>query len=53
MDIKEIRQKALLTQKEFADVLGVSVGIVQRWEKGFEPSFRYKRKILEFCKKSK
>lgn len=54
MDIKEIRKKAMLTQREFAKVLGVSLGIVQKWEqKNVEPSLRYKRKIVEFCKENK
>lgn len=51
MNIKEIREKTLLTQREFAKELNISLGIVQRWEQNKnEPSLRYKRKIIEFCK---
>ena len=32
--IKELRNKMLLTQKEFADRLGVSFETVNRWENG-------------------
>lgn len=49
MDIKNIRFKAMLTQEEFSKNLGVSIGIVRRWEQGYEPSLRYKRKLVEFC----
>lgn len=53
MDIKGIREKALLTQKEFAKELGVSIGIVQRWEKNEnQPSLRYKRRLIQFCKEN-
>lgn len=51
MSVKAIREKVLLTQREFAKELGISLGIVQRWEQGKnEPSLRYKRKLVEFCK---
>ena len=51
MSVRDIRQKALLTQREFAEKIGASLGIVQRWEQGKnEPSLRYKRKLVEFCK---
>lgn len=51
MKVKEIRQKVMLTQKEFADKLNISLGVVQNWEQGKnEPSLRYKRKLVEFCK---
>ena len=51
MKVKEIRQKVMLTQKEFANVLNISLAVVQNWEQGKnEPSLRYKRKLVEFCK---
>jgi putative transcriptional regulator len=34
MDIKSMRQKLGLTQEKFAQVLGVTFGTVNRWEKG-------------------
>lgn len=53
MDIKQIREKALLTQVEFAKVIGISFMTVQRWEQGKnKPSFRLRRKILNFCKEN-
>ena len=53
MDIRKIREKALVTQKEFAKALGVSIGIVKRWEKNEnQPSLRYKRRLIQFCKEN-
>lgn len=44
--IKELRNKMLLTQTEFADLLGVSFGSVNRWENGkYEPTIKAKRKL--------
>ena len=49
--ITDIRTDAMLTQKEFATALGVSVGAVQRWEQeACDISLRHKRKIVDFCK---
>lgn len=54
MDYKQVRKSMLLTQKEFAKQLGVSLGIVQRWEQGLnKPSLRYQRRINEFIEKNK
>lgn len=51
MRVKEIRKYMMLTQEEFAKELGFSLGAIQRWEQGInEPSLRYKRKLVEFCK---
>ncbi|MBR1634553.1 MAG: helix-turn-helix domain-containing protein [Lachnospiraceae bacterium] len=33
-EIKEMRKKANLSQREFADAIGVSVSAVSSWEKG-------------------
>ena len=53
MVIKKIREQALLTQKEFANELNVSLGIVKYWEQNNkEPNLRYKRRVVEFCKKN-
>ena len=35
MNIKEIRQKLNLSQKEFADMLKIPVGTIQHWEQEF------------------
>ncbi len=34
MDIKEIRHKLAKSQREFAMMIGVSVGTLQNWEQG-------------------
>lgn len=48
--IKELRNKMLLTQTEFADLLGVSFGSVNRWENGkYEPTIKEKRKLKVLC----
>lgn len=45
-DIKQLREKLLLTQAEFAAKLGVSFETVNRWENGkHEPTMKAKRKI--------
>ena len=50
MDKKELRNKMLLTQTEFADLLGVSFGSVNRWENGkYEPTIKAKRKLKVLC----
>jgi len=44
--IKKLREVLLITQQELADVLGVSVVTVNRWENGkFEPTMKEKRKL--------
>lgn len=49
--IKKIRNKLFLTQTELAEILGVSLTTVCRWEnKVFEPTMKVKRKIAEICK---
>lgn len=49
--IKAIRLKLLMSQTEFASLLGVSFATVNRWENGkTEPSYRALRKLEEICK---
>ena len=44
--IKKLRSKMLLTQMEFAQLLGVSFASINRWETGrFEPTMRVKREL--------
>ena len=44
--IKELRSKMILSQVEFAQLLGVSFASVNRWETGkHEPTIKIKRKI--------
>lgn len=37
IDVKKIRQECELTQKGFADLLGVNISTVWRWENGTPP----------------
>ena len=44
--IKKLRLKMLMTQVEFANMLGVSFAAVNRWETGkYEPTMKIKRKL--------
>jgi len=50
--IKLLRKKMLLTQTEFANILNVSFGTVNRWESGkFEPTMRLKRELAPYFDK--
>lgn len=50
-DIKVIRQKSLLSQEAFAQVLGVSFTTVNRWEVGkSKPSYKTMKLIDDYCK---
>nr|DAJ67452.1 MAG TPA: helix-turn-helix domain protein [Caudoviricetes sp.] len=52
--IKALRNKMLLTQSEFAKMLGVSLASVARWELGEnEPTMKVKRKLKELFIKYK
>lgn len=52
--IKSLREKMLLTQTEFAELLGVSFASVNRWENGeHEPTMKMKREIMKLMKKHK
>lgn len=52
--IKEIRQKAYLSQEDFAKVIGVSFSTVNRWETGKTlPNYKAMKKINDFCKEHK
>lgn len=53
-DIKTIRQKSLMSQVEFAKVLGVSFSTVNRWECGKnKPSYKAMKRIDDFCRSNK
>ncbi len=50
--IKRLRNKMLMTQTEFANMLGVSFGTVNRWKSGkFEPTMKLKRKLAPLFEK--
>lgn len=52
--IKNLRTKLVLSQKEFAELLGVSFTSANRWENSkHEPTIKVKRKILQLCKENK
>ena len=49
-EIKRIRQRLFLTQKEFADILGVAFSTVNRWESGrSKPNLKAMKSINTFC----
>lgn len=49
--IKELRKKMMLSQEEFAKVLGVSFSSINRWENGkHEPTIKIKRKLKALFK---
>lgn len=51
--IKEIRKKLLMTQLEFSSAINISLATIQKWEQNMNnPSFKYQRKILDFCKQN-
>lgn len=44
--VKTLRLEMLMTQVEFADMLGVSFAAVNRWETGkYAPTMKMKRKL--------
>lgn len=50
--IKKIRKKLIMTQIEFADLLGVSFSTMNRWEQGqFLTTFKAKRKLVPLFQK--
>ena len=50
--IKKTRQKAFLSQEEFADSLHVSVSTINRWENDkVRPNLSAMKSIKEFCQK--
>ncbi len=49
--IKCLRRKLLLSQVEFAQMMGVAFVTVNRWENGNNaPTFKYKRKLAPLFK---
>lgn len=48
--LKRMRQQSLLSQKDFADAIGVSFSTVNRWENGKNiPNFKDLKKISDYC----
>ena len=51
-DTKKLREKLMISQKELADLLGVSFEAVNRWDNGHhKPTYRYQRKLKKLYKK--
>lgn len=51
--IVSLRNKLILSQEDFAKLLGGSFASVNRWERGHhEPTIKVKRKIVELCKEN-
>ena len=52
--IKLLREKMFVSQKELAEILGVSFVSVNRWETGkFNPTIKAKKKLHELFIKNK
>ncbi len=50
--LKKLRNKMILTQTEFAILLHVSFGAVNRWESGkYKPTTKTKRKLAPLFEK--
>lgn len=50
--IKQLRYKMLLTQEEFAKLLNVSFGSINRWESGkYNPTMKTKRQLAHLFEK--
>lgn len=48
--VRNMRKRALLSQEEFAELLNLSVGTINRWENGkTKPNITAMKKIKAFC----
>lgn len=47
MTVGELRRRLNLTQEAFAHLVGVTVGTVNRWERGVVNPSRLARRVLE------
>ena len=53
-EIKELRDKLMRTQQEFADMMAVDAGTVSRWERGVQkPKAVHRRRMARLSKKVK
>ena len=49
-EIRQTRQKCLLTQEDFAKILSVAVSTVNRWEMDkAKPNMKAMKQIKQFC----
>ncbi len=48
--VRNMRKRALLSQEEFAELLNLSVGTINRWENGkTKPNITAMKKIKTYC----
>ncbi len=51
--VKDLRDKLIMTQAEFAKMLGVSFTSINRWENGQNrPTTTARKQIVELCKEN-
>lgn len=51
--VKDLRDKLIMTQAEFANMLGVSFTSINRWENGFNrPTTVARKQIVQLCKEN-
>ena len=51
-EVKELRELLILNQKEMAELLGVEMGTISRWERGLRrPRAVHRRKMARLLKK--
>ena len=51
--VKDLRDKLIMTQAEFAKMLGVSFASINRWENGLNrPTTVARKQIVELCKEN-
>lgn len=52
--VKKARMQLVVSQAEFAELMGVTFATVNRWEnRRSKPTYRVLRKFYEICKKNK
>lgn len=50
---KHVRKRLMMSQTDFAGIMGVSFAAVNRWENGkTKPNYRQQRKLQEICEKN-
>lgn len=51
--VKKLRNKMILSQTEFAEVMEVTFATVNRWENGrSKPTYKVMRRFVELCKQN-
>ena len=48
--VKQLREKLILSQTEFAELIGVTFSTVNRWENGrCQPPYKLRRRLAQMC----